>query len=307
MMRAPALALPSTAGERSRRPHRYFAQHVRRDKEAGEMSSLRLGSRGPDVARLQMALRAHGFNPGATDGTFDESTLAAVLAFQKSERLLADGIVGPRTSAALGLIDRAIVPSVLADVTVHVVAEMFPGTPTRNIELNLPTVLQALIAPELTDKPMVLMSLATIRAETAGFVPISEGQSRFNTSPGGHPFDLYDNRKDLGNTGAPDGERYRGRGFVQLTGRANYDFHGAAIGVPELVDDPDRANEPDIAAQLLASFLKVQERRIKEALLVNDFAGARRLVNGGSHGLDEFVETFRIGQLLLPDALETGV
>jgi peptidoglycan L-alanyl-D-glutamate endopeptidase CwlK len=271
------------------------------------MSSLRLGSRGPDVTRVQQALRAHGFNPGATDGTFDEGTLAAVLAFQKSERLLADGIVGPRTSAALGLIDRAVVPSILPGVTLHVVAEMFPGTPTRNIELNLPCVLQALVAPELTDKAMVLMSLATIRAETAGFVPISEGQSRFNTSPGGHPFDLYDNRKDVGNAGAPDGERYRGRGFVQLTGRANYDFHGTAIGVPELVDDPERANEPDVAARLLASFLKVQERRIKEALLVNDLAGARRLVNGGSHGLDEFVEAFRLGQVLLPDVLETGV
>jgi putative chitinase len=271
------------------------------------MNSLRLGSRGLDVARLQQALRLHGFNPGASDGTFDDGTLAAVLAFQKSERLLADGVVGPRTAAALGLIERAIVPSVLPGVTVHIVAEMFPGTPTQNIELNLPTVLQALVAPELTDKPMVLMSLATIRAETAGFVPISEGQSRFNTSPGGHPFDLYDNRKDLGNTGTPDGERYRGRGFIQLTGRANYDFHGAAIGVPELVDDPERANEPDVAARLLASFLKTNERRIKEALLVNDLAGARRLVNGGSHGLEDFVETFRIGQHLLPEILATGV
>jgi peptidoglycan L-alanyl-D-glutamate endopeptidase CwlK len=271
------------------------------------MSSLRLGSRGPDVARLQQALGAHGFNPGATDGTFDQGTLAAVLAFQKSERLLADGIVGPRTATALGLIDQAVMPSVLPGVTLHVVAEMFPGTPTRNIELNLPTVLQALVAPELTDKAMVLMSLATIRAETASFVPISEGQNRFNTSPGGHPFDLYDMRKDLGNIGTPDGERYRGRGFVQLTGRANYQVHGAAIGVPDLVDDPERANEPDTAARLLASFLKAHERPIKEALLVNDLGAARRLVNGGSHGLDDFVEAFRIGQHLLPDILEIGV
>jgi peptidoglycan L-alanyl-D-glutamate endopeptidase CwlK len=34
---------------------------------------------------------------------------------------------------------------------------------------------------------MILMALGTIRAETASFEPISEGQSRFNTSPGGHP------------------------------------------------------------------------------------------------------------------------
>src|SRR4029079_2481910 len=210
-------------------------------------------------------------------------------------------------AAALGLAPPAPMPSVIAGVTVQVVSQMFPQTPLQNIKRHLPIVLNALVAPELTDKPMVLMSLATIRAETAGFVPVNEGQSRFNTSPSGHPFDLYDNRKDLGNTGAPDGERYRGRGFVQLTGRANYVVHGAAIGIPDLVDDPERANEPDIAARLLASFLKAHERPIKEALLVNDLGAARRLVNGGSHGLDDFVEAFRIGQHLLPDILEIGV
>ena len=36
---------------------------------------------------------------------------------------------------------------------------------------------------------MVLMALATIRAETESFEPISEGKSKFNTSPGGRPFD----------------------------------------------------------------------------------------------------------------------
>jgi peptidoglycan L-alanyl-D-glutamate endopeptidase CwlK len=271
------------------------------------MNSLQLGSRGVDVARLQLALRNQGFNPGSTDGTFDQGTQAAVLAFQKSEGLLADGIVGPRTAFALGLTETAIIPSVLPGVTVSIVSQMFPATPTRNIEAHLPTVLQALVAPQLTEKSMVLMSLATIRAETAGFVPISEGENRFNTSPGGHAFDLYDNRKDLGNRGAPDGEQYRGRGFIQLTGRANYQLHGAAIGLPDLVNDPERANEAESAAQLLASFIKAGERRIKEALLVNDLATARKLVNGGSHGLDAFTEAFRIGERLILDTVKASV
>ncbi|MDF0667352.1 MAG: hypothetical protein P0119_14930 [Nitrospira sp.] len=59
---------------------------------------------------------------------------------------------------------------------------------------------------------MVLVALAIIRAETESFEPIAEGRSRYNTSPNGHPFDLYDYRKDLGNQGPPDGEQYRGRG-----------------------------------------------------------------------------------------------
>ena len=98
----------------------------------------------------------------------------------------------------------------------------------------------------LGDKPMILMALGTIRAETAGFVPISEGQSRFNTSPGGHPFDLYDNRRDLGNRGAPDGANFKGRGFVQLTGRTNYTMFSAELNIStELVDRPGKGQRPD--------------------------------------------------------------
>ena len=127
---------------------------------------------------------------------------------------------------------------------------------------------------------------------------LAEGQSRYNTSPDpkGHPFDLYDNRKDLGNTGPPDGAQFRGRGYVQLTGRANYATYGKSIGLKgQLIENPDLASEPAIAAKLLAAFLKNKERRIKEALLDWDFAGARRLVNGGSHGLDRFVDAYKTG------------
>jgi putative chitinase len=271
------------------------------------METLKIGSSGPDVRALQAALQSRGFNPGAIDGSFGATTQAAVIAFQNSKGLLADGTVGPVTAAELGLIEPAQVPpagpTVLPEVSVRIVMQMFPGTPVRNIERHLPTVLQALVEPKLTEKPMVLMSLATIRAETAGFVPIDEGQSRFNTSSGGQPFDLYDSRADLGNAGPPDGSRYRGRGFIQLTGRANYAKHGVAIGVPDLVNNPERANEPEIAARLLASFIKSNEARIRQALAVNDLATARKLVNGGSHGLAEFTDAFRTGERLIPNLL----
>jgi putative chitinase len=264
---------------------------------------LKIGSCGPEVRRAQALLAAHGFRPGPADGSFGESTRAAVIAFQRSEVMLADGIIGPRTAAALGIADPAPIPTILPGVTVQVVREMFPQTPQANIERHLAIVLGALIAPQLTEKCMVLMALATIRAETESFNPIPEGISRSNTSPGGHPFDLYDHRKDLGNQGPGDGARFKGRGFVQLTGRTNYQRHGAAIGMgDQLLENPELANEPGIAARLLASFLKSRELAIKEALLENDLRAARRLVNGGSNGLARFTDAYQRGEALIPDA-----
>lgn len=186
------------------------------------------------------------------------------------------------------------------EITVDVVKKMFPATPAANIEANLPVVLEALAAPPAADKAMILMALATIRAETEAFLPLEERPSKYNTSPGGRPFDLYDSRKDLGNLGAPDGERFRGRGFIQLTGRANYQAHGEAIGMgTQLVENPELANDPAVAAKLLAIFLKSHETRIQEALREGDLRTARRLVNGGSNGLDRFTAAYTTGAALL--------
>jgi peptidoglycan L-alanyl-D-glutamate endopeptidase CwlK len=257
-----------------------------------------MGRHKSQIKALQRALLKHGFNPGKIDGIFGSGTQAAVLAYQRSEGLLADGIAGVRTLAALQGCAAPPLASVLARFGTDVVAQMFPHTPRANIRRNLPFVLGALDQAQLCDRPMVLAALATIRAETESFEPVAESRSRYNTSPGpaGHPFDLYDRRKDLGNEGPPDGARFRGRGYVQLTGRANYAVYGKSIGLGgRLVEDPELASEPDIAARLLAAFLKDRELRLKQALLERDYAGARRLVNGGRHGLTRFAEAYRIG------------
>ena len=179
---------------------------------------------------------------------------------------------------------------------------MFFDAPKVNVEKYLPVVLNALEEAGLAERNLILMALSTIRAETAGFVPIGEFKSKYNTSPGGHPFDLYDNRADLGNQGNPDGARFKGRGFIQLTGRSNYKHHGAAIGIGnQLIDNPELANDPTIAAKLLASFIKNKEQAIKIALLNHNLKEARRLVNGGSHGLVNFTKAFRTGEQLVPE------
>lgn len=268
------------------------------------MADLRRGMKGAAVKRLQRELKSRGFDPGLIDGEFGGGTEAALMAFQHSEELLVDGVAGPRTLEALGLAKKSDVwPDILPGVTVQSVSEMFPSTPISNIRDNLPPVSTALAEFGLTDKPMVLMALATIRAETESFRPVAEGLSRFNTSPRGHPFDLYDSRRDLGNTGSPDGERYRGRGYIQLTGRFNYARYSEVLGMGDkLVHEPDLASDPLIAGRLLASFLKDKEARIKRALLEGDLRHARRLVNGGSHGLDRFSDAYRRGEHSIADA-----
>jgi peptidoglycan L-alanyl-D-glutamate endopeptidase CwlK len=182
-------------------------------------------------------------------------------------------------------------------VTPDQIQPMFPATPPANIAANLPHVLAALTGTGLIDTAMLLMALATIRAETESFRPIAEAVSRFNTSPGGHPFDLYDRRTDLGNQGPPDGASFRGRGFVQLTGRTNYTRYASELSL-DLVNNPALACEPAIAARLLAHFLAARQTAIRHALSEDDLATARRLVNGGTHGLDRFTAAYRTGQAI---------
>jgi hypothetical protein len=209
----------------------------------------------------------------------------------------------------LRAVDAGVAPTGLSDitglVTPDMVKRMFPaGTRLANISANLPFVLAGLRARQLGDRGMVLMSLGTIRAETEGFVPIDEGRSRFNTSPGGSPFNLYDAGTSigarLGNTEPGDGPRFKGRGYIQLTGRDNYRRVGGQIGV-NLIDQPQSANDPATAGLILAQFLKNVESRIRGALANNDLLKARKLVNGGSHGFDRFKETVEKGMAILPN------
>jgi putative chitinase len=262
------------------------------------MPFLKEGDAGPKVKELQQRLSQLGFNPGDIDSQYGPGTEAAVMAFQRSEGLLEDGMVGPRTLERLGLAGDMQLPTVIKGVTVAAVSKMFPGAPLANIKSHLPNVLQSLSDDELTQRSMVLVALSTIRAESSGFAPINEFVSRFNTSPSGRQFDLYDHMKPLGNQGPPDGERFRGRGFIQLTGRFNYKKYGDELGL-NLIDNPELANDSKIAARLLSRFMKSKELRIKQALLEKDLRAVRKLINGGSHGIDAFNEAFRIGESVI--------
>jgi len=98
----------------------------------------------------------------------------------------------------------------------------------------------------------------------------------------------------MGNDASGDGWRYRGRGWIQLTGRENYAraerflaSHGLEAG---LLDDPDKAAEPGTAWMICAWYMTTAARRgesIMFAIERNDARLVTRMVNGGTHGLKE--------------------
>ncbi len=257
---------------------------------------LMRGNVGEEVARLKVALikmlgkDAAAYQGLAVGDEFDAATETALRAWQSSVGLVADGIAGPRTLAALGISRPAKFP---VKVDSDLVCKLFPFTKTSNIVQNLPYVTAALAAFGLTDVDMICVALGTIRAETEGFVPIAEYPSHFNTLPGQAAFSAYENR--LGNKKPGDGARYRGRGYVQLTGRENYQKFGKVLDI-SLVDNPDSACAPEIAGCLLAAYLNANKEKLTNALDKNNLRAARKVVNGGSHGLDRFSETYRKAQ-----------
>jgi putative chitinase len=100
----------------------------------------------------------------------------------------------------------------------------------------------------ITDLQQRAYVLATVKHECAGrWIPIEE---RYNGEKRSYFMKKYGGRLDLGNDTAEDGYTYRGRGYCQITGKANYSRLGRHLGV-DLVSNPDRALEHDIAFRIL--------------------------------------------------------
>lgn len=96
--------------------------------------------------------------------------------------------------------------------------------------------------------------------------------------------DAYEGRRDLGNTQKGDGRRYKGRGLLQLTGRANYREYGKLLKV-DLENNPDRAAEPVLSLRIACEYWK--SRKINAACDRDDLITVTRLINGGTNGLED--------------------
>jgi len=92
----------------------------------------------------------------------------------------------------------------------------------------------------------------------------------------------YEGRADLGNTVAGDGSKYRGRGLIQITGRANYAACGEALDL-DLINQPELLEQPQYAAMSAAWFWSM--KGLNTLADAGDLTKITRRINGGLNGL----------------------
>jgi len=116
---------------------------------------------------------------------------------------------------------------------------------------------------------------------------VETGQFKHLTEKGKNAGSQYEGRKVLGNTEPGDGEKFKGRGFMQLTGRYNYGVIGNALGV-DLVNNPDLVSEPEMAMKTAVAYWKLHNGgKIPEAARSGDFKKSVYYVNGGYNAFNE--------------------
>ncbi len=136
---------------------------------------------------------------------------------------------------------------------------------------------QAMQEAEINTMQRQAAFIAQIAHETGGFKWFRElGNDQY--------FEKYDGREDLGNTEPDDGPRFRGRGFIQITGRNNYEKAGQALGL-DLIDNPEQAESMDVGARIAAWYWRT--RNLNYFADKDDFITITRRINGGVNGLED--------------------
>ena len=166
----------------------------------------------------------------------------------------------------------------------------------QDVQKNLELVKAALQKQGLNDPKYIAATLGNVMKETGG-KSISENMDYSNTSnerikkifgsraagktdqeldtikkdPKQMGEMMYGNKtkmgQQMGNTEPGDGWKYRGRGFIQLTGKSNYAAASKAIyGDNRLVDNPDLVNDPAVAAEVSAWYMKKGQARMASGL-----------------------------------------
>jgi putative chitinase len=273
---------------------------------------LKKGDNNENVKLLQQRL---GIEP---IGNFGPKTEEAVKAFQSKNGLTADGIVGPGTWAKI-MNEGASAPTPTPQPVASTPAPQVAGLKLDKLKGHVPQVVIDSI-PEVASKfgintPLrVAHFLAQCGHESGGFRVTQENlnysakglngifKKYFPTEAAATPYarqpqkianKVYANRMANGSEASGDGYKFRGRGYIQLTGRDNYTQFGKAIGV-------DIPNNPDLVASKYA-LASAAWFWSKNGLNKLADAGAgdtavtsiTKRVNGGTIGLADRIKHFK--------------
>ena len=279
------------------------------------MSTLQQGSSGPDVSALQQKLKDLGFDPNGVDGNFGPGTRTAVIAFQQSKGLPPDGIAGPATLAALqagnGPADASPPPTPvptgagdainLAGLTGKVPADVIAQIPDTAAKFGITTKLRlahflAQCALESTAFTATVENLNY----SAQRIPVIFGKyfkgvdpTPYARNPAKLGSRVYANRMGNGDEASGDGFTFRGRGYIQLTGKNNYTSFSNFVG-EDCVANPDLvATKYPLASAAFYfnsnNIWAICDQGADDATVTR----VTKAVNGGTHGLAERIQNFK--------------
>lgn len=194
-----------------------------------------------------------------------------------------------------------IISAVVIPVALLIIGNMFSrAVAEREIQGKFVELAVKILQEHPSEDTRNIRSWATQVINAYSGVPLSQQTKNdlIENTPLLPPALRYEGRADLGNTQPGDGARFIGRGYVQITGRANYKRYGTVIGV-DLIEDPQKAEDPLIAARILAQYFLDHRERFLAALQAKDYGVLRRLVTGGLGGSTEVQNKFATYQKVL--------
>lgn len=232
---------------------------------------LKLGSTGEDVKKIQRFLGIKD------DGKFGSGTEKKVKAWQKANGLKDDGVVGDATWNKMFPKTTIVTQVDLSNTNLNLTK--LKGEIPDNVLAQIPDTAKKF---NITTNLRLAHFLSQCAHESGNFKWVVEFASG----------KAYEGRKDLGNTEPGDGVKFKGRGYIQLTGRANYTKFSAFCG-EDCVSNPDlvATKYPMMSAAYFFNSVRLWPICDKGAD-VNTITAVTRKVNGGTNGLNDRIQYF---------------
>jgi putative chitinase len=211
--------------------------------------------------------------PLEVDGGVGPGTKAAIVEFQKTvlKQEKPDGRIDPNGKTIAEL--RKGIPF-KDGLTETILRGIMPSATVNKIRLYHQHLLNVMATRQITTLLRQAHFLAQLGHESGGFVYSEEIASGA----------AYEGRADLGNTEEGDGKRFKGRGLIQLTGRANYTKYGKSIDKDLTTGDNPKlvATDPKLAVDAAGWFWSVKE--LNSLADADNVTAITKKVNGGLNG-----------------------